>query len=94
MTGAGPRVEVVIDELVLHGFDPARGAAVAETLAAELAAGLEGWRPGAGWSAREAPGGWFPVSSPATPAAVGAAAARQVLTALRAHSAPAAGEGR
>jgi uncharacterized protein YfaP (DUF2135 family) len=91
MTGTGPRVEVVIDELVLHGFDPARGAAVAEALAAELAAGLEGWRPGTGWSAREAPGGSFPVSPSATPAAVGAAAARQVRATLRAHSAPAAG---
>jgi len=74
----GLRIEVAIDELVLHGFDPRHRAQIAEAVATELAASIQGWRPRAGLTAARLDGGSFDVPGGAPPAAVGRSVARQV----------------
>ena len=81
------RVEIIIDELVLDGFDPADRYAIGEALAAELS------RLG-GRSASHLTGGRFDsldagrvtLQPNARPAAVGAQVGRAVLTSLSAQT--------
>jgi hypothetical protein len=78
MSGPARHIEVVIDELVLHGFDSRDRDRIAEAVRAELAAALEGWSPAAGNSAARIDAGSFTVPAATPPAAVGQGAARQV----------------
>lgn len=80
------RLEVVIDELVLHGFDPRHRDRIADAARAELAAVLAGWQPAAGGSAVQLEAGSFSLLPAAPPAAVGRGVARQIgqlLTGMR-----------
>jgi hypothetical protein len=54
MTGAP--LEVEIDELTLHGFDPRHGGAIGEALRAGIAEALAGWRPDPGSGSGEGSG--------------------------------------
>lgn len=83
MTGRARRVEVVIDELVLHGFDPRHRDRIAEAVRAEMAATLDGWSRAEGASAVRIDAGAFTVPPAAPPAAVGRGAARLVGQVLR-----------
>ena len=73
-----PAVRVEIDELVLHGFEPADRHEIADALRAELAGALAGWHPGEGRMATHLDAGSFDVPATATPAATGQAIARKV----------------
>ena len=85
------RIEVVIDELVLHGFEARQRDEIAAALRAELAAALEGWTPAAGSSADRLEAGSFALPDAASPALVGQRAARQIGQALDAGAAGSAG---
>ena len=78
MSSRARRIEVVIDELVLHGFDPRHRERIADAVRAELAAVLEGWSPAAGDGVARVDAGSFTVPAGAPPAVVGRGAARQV----------------
>jgi hypothetical protein len=78
MSSPARRIEVVIDELVLHGFDPRHRERIADAVRAELAAALEGWSPAAGDSLARIDAGSFTVPAAAPPAIVGRGAARRV----------------
>ena len=71
-------IEVIIDELVLHGFAPSDRDEVARALQSELATSLEGWRPGGGRVVDRVDGGSFSVAATVTPAAIGREVARRV----------------
>jgi hypothetical protein len=90
------RIEVAIDELVLHGFDVRHRHPIAEAVQAELGAVLQGWSPAAGASAGRLEAGSFTVTVAAPPAAVGRGVARQVGQAVQAAAASETGttEGR
>jgi hypothetical protein len=86
---AGPRrIEVAIDELILHGFDVRHRQGIAEAVQAELAAVLQGWSPAAGASAGRLEAGSFAVPAAAPPAAVGRGVARQIGRAVQAAVTP------
>jgi hypothetical protein len=78
MSAPRRRIEVAIDELVLHGFDPRHRQWIAEAVQAELAAALEGWSPAAGASVDQVEAGSFTVPAAAPPAVVGRGVARQI----------------
>jgi hypothetical protein len=78
MSSPARRIEVVIDELVLHGFDPRHRDRIADAVRAELAVALEGWSLAAGDSVTSIDAGSFTVPAAALPAVVGRAAGRQV----------------
>ena len=78
MSSPARRIEVVIDELVLHGFDPRHGERIADAVRVELAAALEGWSPAAADGAARIDAGSFTVPAGAPPAVVGRGTARQV----------------
>jgi hypothetical protein len=78
MSGPARHIEVTIDELVLHGFDPRHRERIADAVRSELAAALEGWSPAAGNSADRVDAGSFTVPAGALPVVVGRSAARQV----------------
>jgi hypothetical protein len=84
VTARPRRIEVAIDELVLHGFDVRHRHSIAEAVQAELAAVLQGWSPTAGASAGRLEAGSFTVTPAAPPAAVGRGVARQVGRAVQA----------
>jgi hypothetical protein len=88
VTARPRRVEVAIDELVLHGFDVRHRHSIAEAVQAELAAVLQGWSPTAGASAGRLEAGSFAVTAAAPPAAVGRGVARQVGQAVQAAATP------
>jgi len=50
MSARPGRIEVVIDELVLHGFEARQRDGIVAALRAELAAALEGWTRATGTS--------------------------------------------
>jgi hypothetical protein len=91
---AGPRrIEVAIDELVLHGFDVRHRHQIAEAVQAELAAVFRDWSPTAGasgsrLSAGRLEAGSFAVPAAAPPAQVGRGVARQVGRAVQAAVTP------
>jgi hypothetical protein len=72
------RIEVTIDELVLHGFEPRHRERIAEAVRSELAEALAGWNPTTGADDAHLDGGSFSVPADASPAAVGRGVARQV----------------
>ncbi len=78
MSARPRRIEVAIDELVLHGFDRSQRDGIAAAVRAELAAALEGWGPAAGISAGRLEAGSFTLPAAAPPAAVGRGVARQI----------------
>jgi hypothetical protein len=82
MNARAARIEVVIDELVLHGFPVSGRDEVARALRSELASSLAGWRPGEGRDAGQVDGGSFILAAGATPEAIGRQIARQVGVAL------------
>jgi hypothetical protein len=84
VTARPRRIEVAIDELVLHGFEVRHRHSIAEAVQAELAAVLQGWSPTAGASAGRLEAGSFTVTAAAPPAAVGQGVARQVGQAVQA----------
>lgn len=84
MSARPRRIEVAIDELVLHGFDASHRQGIAEAVQAELAALLQGWSPTAGASADRLEAGSFAVTVAAPPAAVGRGVARQIGQAVQA----------
>jgi hypothetical protein len=83
MSAPSRRIEVVIDELVLHGFDARHGQGIAEAVQAGLAATLDGWSPAAGVTVAELEAGSFTVPAAAPPPVVGRAVARQIGQLLR-----------
>lgn len=83
------RIEVVIDELILHGFEHGHGQAIAAGLRSELAAALAGWRPPAGADVDHVDTGAFRHQRPVAPHALGRAVARHVAQALPASPVPA-----
>lgn len=84
MTARPRRIEVAIDELVLHGFDVRHRQRIAEAVQAELATVLQDWSPTAGATAGRLAAGSFTVTAAAPPAAVGRGVARQIGQAVRA----------
>jgi hypothetical protein len=78
MSAPPRRIEVAIDELVLHGFDRSQRDGIAAAVRAELAAALEGWGLAAGISADRLEAGSFTLPAAAPPAAVGRGVARQI----------------
>jgi hypothetical protein len=78
MSSPARRIEVIIDELVLHGFDPRHRERIADAVRAELALVLESWSPDAGDGVARVDAGSFTVPAGAPPAVVGRGAARQV----------------
>ncbi len=83
MTGRARHVEVVIDELVLHGFDPRHRERIAEAVRAELAATLQGWSGVEESSVARVDAGSFTVPAAAPPDAVGRRTARLVSQVLQ-----------
>jgi hypothetical protein len=71
-------VEVVIEELVLHGFEPGHRDAIADALRRELATQLVGWRPAAPSGIAHLDGGSFAVAAGTAPAVVGRDAGREL----------------
>ncbi len=88
MSARPRRIEVAIDELILHGFDVRHRQGIAEAVQAELAAVLQGWSPTAGASADRLEAGSFAVPAAAPPAAVGRGVARQIGQAVQAAVTP------
>jgi hypothetical protein len=82
-----PRIEVIIDELVLHGFEARQRDEIAAALRTGLAAALQGWAPAAGGSADHLEAGSFALPDAAPPALVGQRTARQIRQALDAKGA-------
>ncbi|MUL46999.1 hypothetical protein FZI85_03490 [Mycobacterium sp. CBMA293] len=76
------RIEVVIDELVLHGFEPHRSQAIAAGLRTELAVALANWRPTSGADIDRVDAGAIRHDGRATPRALGETVARHVAHAL------------
>jgi hypothetical protein len=76
------RIEVVIDELILHGIDPRHGHAVAAGLRSELAVALADWRPPARADLDQLDTGAFGHRSLLAPNALGQAVARHIAHAL------------
>jgi hypothetical protein len=87
------QVEVIIDELILHGFGPGYRDEVAAAVQEELAARLEGWRPASGSVVDHLDGGAFVVVPAATPEEAGRQVAGHVARALRGSLRPARREG-
>jgi hypothetical protein len=81
-----PRVEVHIEELVLHGFSPADRHLVAEALESELARQLRDGLPAAlvdgGAAIERVDAGAVRVTNPARPASVGTEVAGAIARAL------------
>jgi hypothetical protein len=84
---AARRIEVSIDELVLHGFDPSSRDEIASSVRAELAAALVGWMPRQRADVGRVDGGSFDVPTAAGPTVVGRGAARAIGKALIAGAA-------
>jgi hypothetical protein len=78
-------LEVEIDELTLHGFDPRHGGAIGESLQNELAEALSGWQPtrADGESTAAIDAGAVRVPAGAAPGHVGRAVGARVARALR-----------
>lgn len=89
MSARARRIEVVIDELILHGFEHGHGQAVAAGLRSELAAALAGWRPPADADVDHLDTGSFRHPNQLAPNAIGQAVARHVAQVLPASPVPA-----
>jgi hypothetical protein len=89
MTARPRRIEVIIDELVLHGFDTRDGPGIAEATATGLAEALAGWSPPAGSSTDRLAAGSFTVPAAAPPPVVGQGAAHRIGQALHQAAHPA-----
>jgi hypothetical protein len=92
MSSPARRIELIVDELVLHGFDPRHGARIADAVRVELAAALEGWSPDAGVSLARVDAGSFTIPTAAPPPVVGRGAARKVGQILHRGTDPRASE--
>jgi hypothetical protein len=75
---SGRQIEVEIEELVLHGFDPGDRCKIADALQSELTASLADWQPAAARTIAHLDGGSFELAAGAGAAAVGRGVARQV----------------
>ena len=73
-----PRIEVEIDELVLHGFHGSDRRTVAAALEAELARSLSGWRPDRSRTMAHVDAGAFDLRAGAPASSVGQAVASQI----------------
>ena len=93
MSARPRRIEVVIDELVLHGFEHQRGQAIAAGLRTGLAAALAGWSPPAGADVDHVDTGSFRHPARVAPNALGQAVARHIAQALPPSAAPRKGRG-
>jgi hypothetical protein len=93
MSAPRGQIEVIIDELVLHGFAPGYRDEVAAAVEKELAARLDGWRPASGSVVDHLDGGAFAVAPAATPGDVGREVAGHVARALGSNLRPARREG-
>jgi hypothetical protein len=82
MTARPRPIVVIIDEMVLHGFQQRHAPGIATALRTELATSLAGWHPGAGTSIDHIDAGSFIHPGADTPEAVGQAVARHVRHAL------------
>lgn len=82
MTARPRPLVVVIDEMVLHGFEHRHGERIAAALRTELAASLAGWHPGAGASIEHIDAGAFIHPAPIAPDTLGRAVAHHVRNAL------------
>ena len=89
MSARPGRIEVVIDELVLHGFEARQRDGIAAALRSGLAAALDGWIPAAGASVDRLEAGSFTVPDAAPPALVGRGVAGQIHRVLDAGTRPA-----
>lgn len=85
MTG----IEVEIDELALHGFDPRQARAFTDAVQREIAGALAGWQPAAGAGAGGGPeaiatldAGTVHVPAGAAPAQIGRSVGARVARAL------------
>ena len=86
---AGPRrIEVVIDELILHGFGHQHSHAIAAGLRTELAVALANWRPGASTDIDRLDTGSIRHHGGVPPDAFGQTVARHVARALPTGAAP------
>ena len=88
MTARPRPIVVVIDEMVLRGFEQRDGQGIAAALRTELAASLTGWHPGVGASIDHIDAGSFIRPAPDAPDAVGRAVARHVRHALPGRPVP------
>lgn len=88
MSTPSPRIEVRIDELVLHGFDARHRRGIADAVAAELATALQGWAPSAAARVTRLDGGSVSLPPAALPAAVGRQVGRRIGDRLREQGRP------
>lgn len=88
MSSRPRRIEVVIDELVLHGFEHRHSDAIAAGLRTELAAALADWRPAVGADIDALDTGSIRHHGPMSPRALGRTVARYVAAALPTAPAP------
>jgi hypothetical protein len=94
MTAPPRPIVVVIDELVLHGFEQRHGPGIATALRTELATSLVGWQPGGHTSIDHLDAGSFTHPGADAPDAVGRAVARHIRHALPNRPAPGSRGGR
>ena len=87
-------IVVLIEEMVLHGFDQRHGQRIAAALRTELAASLAGWHPGAGTSVDRIDAGSFVHRAADSPDAVGRTLARHVRHTLPGGPVPGSSGGR
>jgi hypothetical protein len=76
------RIEVVIDELILHGIEPRHSHAVTAGLRSELAVALADWCPPVGADLDQLDTGAFRHRTGLAPDALGQAVARHIADAL------------
>jgi hypothetical protein len=93
MTSRPRPIEVVIDEMTLHGFEHRHGERIASAFRGELAAALTGWQPGGPRGIDRIDAGSFVQPRPTVPEAVGKAVARHVRHALDSGRMPTAEPG-
>jgi hypothetical protein len=75
-------MEMAIDELVLHGFDPHQRAAIGDAVHRELVKALAGWQPDRSATVTHVDGGSFSVPAGAPVPVIGRTIAEQILRAL------------
>jgi len=82
------RIEVIIDEVVLHGFEQHHSQAIATGLRTELATALAGWRPAAGADIDRLDSGSVRHPAAVAPHALGQAVGRHIAHVLPASPTP------
>jgi hypothetical protein len=91
------RIELVIDELVLHGFEPAQRHGVADAMQLELARLLtvqpDAFRDATSLEMSHVSGASVSVDAGARPAQIGAGVARSLAATIHAHASSRTGNG-